>query len=534
MKKLLTLFYSISVTAIPVSTVVACAEKVDYRIDLNSIIKNVALGNQLENWDDSIIINAVVEKNQIENVSFKDEIVVLDKTSTSAIISAKSSSQTYRSSVKVRFTLSNSAVNIGKDIDRSKAIDDTKNTSSGYSNFFIIGDSLSDVNGITNFIPSKFGSLLNLFNMKVEANLTGNYGFDRNGKHYSAFSNGPTTGFLLGEKLGFNDLKSSNQFMDPYDQTEGYGNNYSVGGATAAKMDEDSIGMSAFMSVDDVTVDEQAKALIEQHKIGSNDVVLFEIGGNDIFAIEAKYREGKPNEEAAQKLIDDAMVRIRQALFTLLNQGIKKIIFMTAPPMQTVPKFSTYFDVYRDTYCEGSTDCQYINTEIKPDDVYYVQKAKNILNKGKEFQDRTKEILDEIKGYYPDGIELYDLYTEFPNLVEQFKTDSSVNPSEVNVLDQYSNMETGISMIAEVDGEKIFEIQEGSGIGGDEMNDLVSKLFGYLGSDEEHNLKVNINIGTDAAAKDKSIINYFFTDFVHPTKRVHEIVSDYLYNTYLK
>ncbi|WP_167373322.1 lipoprotein [Mesoplasma tabanidae] len=148
-------------------------------------------------------------------------------------------------------SMRNNPLLIGKGIDKSKAIDDSQPGKYGFTNFYIVGDSLSDTDGITNLVKTKFANSM----VDINISLSGAYGYETSkGVHHSAFSNGMTAGTILSEKLGFGEMKPSN-FLSKKEESN-YGKNYSVGGATAAKLD-----LPTGILLNDATIDRQTEAL---------------------------------------------------------------------------------------------------------------------------------------------------------------------------------------------------------------------------------------------------------------------------------
>ncbi|AGR41183.1 SGNH/GDSL hydrolase family protein [Spiroplasma taiwanense] len=392
----------------------------------------------------------------------------------------------------------------GKDIDKSKAIDDSKQTESGYTNYFIIGDSLSDVDGVTSFLEKKLSNLLNEM-IDLDINFGGKYGWkdEKTEIWHSAFTNGKPAAYLLGEELGFGELKPSNQFFtEPYDQTEGYGNNYSVGGATAAKVG------GGLMSVDDVTIDTQARTLIEQHKSSANDLVIFEIGGNDLFALNDLQTD--PKKQVL--LINDGLERLRKALFTLLNQGIEHVVFMTPPKMD-----------YVSTYTDNSSGKSPVFDKDGNPIAGKEAEAEYIQDIGLEYQQRLLDLIEEIKSYYPNNFQTYDLYSDFKDLKTRFE--ATVADGKYNGHNAFTN-KNEISI--KLNGNDL-ELSGGldfSSLTPEFIQNILSELVG----NSEEKPKVEITISAireeEQGNEEQNIDNYFFTDFVHPTAGVHKMVKD--------
>ncbi|AVN65067.1 hypothetical protein CG002_01655 [Mesoplasma florum] len=390
----------------------------------------------------------------------------------------------------------NNPLMIGKGIDKSKAIDDSQPGKFGFTNFYIVGDSLSDTDGISNLIKTKFANQM----VDLNVSLSGAYGYEKNDVHYSAFSNGMTAGTILSEKLGFGEMKPSN-FLSKKESTN-YGKNYSVGGATAAKLD-----LPTGILLNDATIDRQTEALLSQHKINNNDLVFFEIGGNDLFSL-----IGFEGNEAKQiEFMNDSIDRVRTALFNLLNNGIKNIIFMTPPRMDFPPRYRQTFD-----------DAAAGNVEAK-------KRAEFIINICDEYYSKIMNVLNEVEQYYPDSIELYDLYKKTNELENEFK---KIAGQDAIIDKAYSN---GQAIEINLNNEKMtFNTDPKL-----DLFDNVSSVINEFKSDIVFGAKNTLDITISATRstsrslynndeRDKDMSKFFFTDFVHPTKQVHELVSEIL------
>ncbi|ASZ09091.1 hypothetical protein CK556_01815 [Mesoplasma chauliocola] len=382
---------------------------------------------------------------------------------------------------------------IGKNIDKSKAIDDSMPGKFGLTNYYVVGDSLSDVDGITHLIDTKFSSQY----LSLNVELGGAYGYTtEEGKHYNTFTNGPTAGSLLSEKLDFGEMKPSNWLSKKSEQN--YGKNYSVGGATAAKID-----LPTGLLLNDATVDKQTEALISQHEIKNNDLVFFEIGGNDLFSLISFYG----NEAKQVEFMNDSIYRIRTAFFNLLNNGVKNIIFMTPPRMDFVPRYQSVFE------------------EAKSGNVSAQQHADFILAICDEYYNKVINVLEEIEQYYPNQIKLYDMYKKADELEAEF--------------DEHVLKTTGKNSVKRKSYSNTLNFEV-------ELNGIKQNFEGYLNLDLLTNVKNIANqFKTDIEFGKQNILNvkvmptrdnevtdeinnYFFTDIVHPTKKVHEMVSDIL------
>ncbi|WP_425380618.1 SGNH/GDSL hydrolase family protein [Spiroplasma endosymbiont of Stenodema calcarata] len=283
---------------------------------------------------------------------------------------------------------------IGKDIDTSKAVDDAESNLK-FTNYYILGDSLSDSHGIEKLVKNNFN-----VNLKL--------GTDDKTKledyQYGNFSNGKTAGVLLNDKLGFKNIEPA----IPNDDSK-FGRNYAIGGATAA----DVVGMGGIL-LNNVTMDKQARALVSQHKLRNTDLVFIEIGGNDLFQL---VDISDPQSEIA--LMKQSINRIQEALFILLNNGIRKIIFSDDPNVSIIPRYVN-------------------NANLK-------QRANDLST---EFHFRVKNAIETANRYYEHAIREWGLYDNLTVLMQEFKANHAKAELQVNFnvldMDFMKILETGV------------------------------------------------------------------------------------------
>ncbi|WP_338985570.1 SGNH/GDSL hydrolase family protein [Spiroplasma endosymbiont of Diplazon laetatorius] len=401
---------------------------------------------------------------------------------------------------------------IGLDIDKTKAIDTSVDptTHKGFTNYFIIGDSLSDVDGLTTYVKDKFvvsTGLDKMLDFNIE--LSGGYGFDdENGVHHNAFSNGPTTAYNIGNKLNFKNLKSSNKFSKLNGENDVYGKNYSIGGATAAKIDP----LAGGVLLNDVSIEEQSRVMISQQKISSNDLVFFEIGGNDLFSMIGSQQAG--DDKAVIDYMNDSIEKLRNSLFTLLNNGVENVFFMGPPIMDNIPR-----------YAQSSQE-----------------EKQKIIDLGKEYELKIEKVVKEVKTYYGDKLIYSPLYEgdySFPVLQKGYgehllETETISNEDEyVSNVAFSGNPEISIEMDKNKIEMPLNEIEEKL-----ELKEVKE----YLKENNPKKVQVNIKMPNaletngyeNNEQRDKLMEKYFFTDFVHPTKKVHEYVSTIMLEEMLK
>ncbi|AOX43836.1 hypothetical protein S100390_v1c04960 [Spiroplasma sp. NBRC 100390] len=269
---------------------------------------------------------------------------------------------------------------IGKNIDTSKAVDDAENNLQ-FTNYYVLGDSLSDSHGIEKLVKNNFNVDFKL-GTDDETNLE-DY-------QYGSFSNGKTAAVLLNDKLGFKNITPG----IPNNNSSIFGRNYAIGGATAAD-----VGGAGGILLNKVTIEKQAQALVSQHKLRGTDLVFMEIGGNDLFQL---VDTTDPQTELA--LMEQSVERVQEALFTLLNNGIRKIIFSDAPNVSLVPR--------------------YVNSAPK-----LKQRANDLST---EFHFRVKNVIEVANRYYDHAVREWGFYDNLPVLMEEFKAKQAQAELKVN------------------------------------------------------------------------------------------------------
>ncbi|AGM25554.1 SGNH/GDSL hydrolase family protein [Spiroplasma chrysopicola] len=335
---------------------------------------------------------------------------------------------------------------IGTNLDKTKAIDD-RIAGNFFSNYYILGDSLSDSHGIENVIYEKT-------NLPVK--MTGNY---ENG----SFTNGETAGVLLGDKLGFGSAirNSDVQYFNNYSNPR---RNYAVGGATAAKM-QGAMGMI----INNVSIEEQAKYLVQQHQLFSDELIFIEIGGNDMMAM---LNDNVSNVEQ-NKLLDEMLVNLRNTFFTLTNNGARHILFMNTPDVQYIPRYNA---IYKPE----------LPTNEREKELELVHDKANLL--GEKINYETKKLIDTVNQYYPNSIKMYDLFSNTKSLLDTFANDLT---TKYNITDPVTILDE---------------------------SDLIEKIFS--GGELESQLAPSMTT--------EDFNNHFFFDDVHPTANVHRYMSEEL------
>ncbi|WP_114565573.1 SGNH/GDSL hydrolase family protein [Spiroplasma phoeniceum] len=286
---------------------------------------------------------------------------------------------------------------IGKDIDKSKAIDDAKSNLQ-FTNYYILGDSLSDSHGIEKLIKNSF---------KLDIKIGTDDPSDLENYQNGSLTNGNTAAVLLNDKLGFDEIKPG----IPNDLDSDFGRNYAIAGATAAD-----VAGTVGVLLNRVTIEKQAQALVSQHKLRSTDLVLFEIGGNDLFQI---IDTTDPQVELA--MMQQSVERIKVALFTLLNNGVRKILFSDAPNVSIIPRY---------------------NSNSQDSDENLKKRANNIAT---EFHSRVTKMIELANSYYNNAIRNWGLYDNLPVLMTEFKT----RHPQSNVTVNFNNLNLDFMKIIE-------------------------------------------------------------------------------------
>ncbi|ASP28321.1 hypothetical protein SCORR_v1c05490 [Spiroplasma corruscae] len=347
---------------------------------------------------------------------------------------------------------------IGKNIDKSNAVDTSVDPEShhGVSNFFTLGDSLSDNGGLVTIAKDELG---------VNAKMSGLYN--------NGFSNGKRVAEIINDKLGFEEstFKSSNIIHNAdidYTKADGttqkaWGRNYSVGGATAYESD----GLTGKLLMGNTGIYKQAQALVKQQKINDKDLFLLEIGGNDLFAL----ADARNDYNTQKSIMSNGLDNIKNALCTLINNGAKRILFITPPDILLTPGYNN-----KNTDSGGSGE--YSEDELK---------KINLLCK--EFDSSITKIVNAINEKN-DVIKVYNLYQNLKVILDGFISESS--KQEINVENNYSE----------------------------------STAFDLGGLDITN---IDIKAVVREKYKDKNIDDFFFIDKVHPTAAGHKYVSELVY-----
>lgn len=183
-------------------------------------------------------------------------------------------------------------------------------------NFYVLGDSLSDTGALVSGFTALFKHL------KIPKIVKMLPPFYKN-----SFSNGPVAAQIIADYLHIN-LTSAWRFDLFLFADEQIGNNYAVSGALASRKKE--LTVESFV-INHFDITHQVDALISQHHINSNDIILVEFGGNDILYA---FKQSLLNDQ--EEIINKAVELIKNALTKLINKGAQRILLCNVPNMSII------------------------------------------------------------------------------------------------------------------------------------------------------------------------------------------------------
>ncbi|WP_342190085.1 SGNH/GDSL hydrolase family protein [Spiroplasma endosymbiont of Dilophus febrilis] len=239
-----------------------------------------------------------------------------------------------------------------------------------YNNLYFLGDSLSD-SGAFIGVAREF-NIFNIFkSQEFEAPL------------YKDFcSNGPTYSQILANKLGIK-LVPAWRFKFLKQIYEKIGNNYAVAGAQITKLPFWKL-KSIFCN--NFSLPKQAKTLLKHHQLTENDLVIINIGGNELINA---VNISDINESKAT--INNAINIQKATIINLINNNARKIIVANAPDISKTPSF--------------------LNS-------YNMDKAKNL---SEYFNSVWLEGMKQLQTKYPQIIKLFDLNVVFNKNLDEFQ-----------------------------------------------------------------------------------------------------------------
>nr|WP_244166543.1 SGNH/GDSL hydrolase family protein [Mesoplasma tabanidae] len=222
------------------------------------------------------------------------------------------------------------------------------------------------------------------------------------------------------------------------------------------------------------------------------------------------------NEAKQAEFMKDSIDRVRTGLFNLLNNGVKNIIFMTPPRMDFPPRYRDIFNKANDQTIQSEE-----HEKAKA-------KAEFIINICNEYYSKINNVLKEVEQYYPGSIELYDLFNKTDELVSQFKDSLGEDNKNAIIEEAYSN---GQAIEVKLNNEKITFNTDPNVDLLQNVSQVINEFKGDIIFGAKNTLDITISATRDKSRisdRDQAMKNYFFTDFVHPTKEVHRLVSDIL------
>ncbi|WP_339022887.1 SGNH/GDSL hydrolase family protein [Spiroplasma endosymbiont of Crioceris asparagi] len=433
---------------------------------------------------------------------------------------------------------------VGMDIDKSSASDEKpKNLQYGITDFYTIGDSLSDGGALFHALGFKAKALLDIIASDpktldpIVKNILVNYlhfnvsdfqlknlitlakaiiGYDSwkininlvNEKNESRnyYNDNGAAAIWLANKLGFNIDDTINGAEKPQGGLKfdygfevningklkhKYGRNYAIAGSTA----QEQSGISGIL-LNDWRISEQARVVVMQHKILPNDLVMMEIGGNDLYNLAATN-----NDKEKNALMNSSINDIRRAILTLVNNGVKKIMFLNAPDISLTPNI-----------------------------INLTSDKKRASEITKEFNNKVSATINDIENEYEESnlnIQKYNLFSKFNSIIENSqKEDVKTNITDSTVKFDFSKeTKTNLENLKNLIENIIKEQKEGKfpldalAIGS--KIETFLKSINILVSDNE-----SINKDNPADPKDGKG-GYVFWDKIHPRTWVHkEIAQD--------
>lgn len=258
-------------------------------------------------------------------------------------------------------------------------------------NFYVLGDSLSDTGALVSGVTALFKHLKMNKTVKILPPF-----------YKNSFSNGPVAAQIIADYL-HTDLIPAWKFDLFLLADEQIGNNYAVSGALASRKKE--LTVENFV-INHFDITHQADALISQHHITNDDVILIEFGGNDI--LYALNQSLVSNQEA---VINEAVELIKNTLHKLINKGAQRILLCNAPNISLIPLFKN-----------------------KKDDKQRILDLTNQFNKK---LDNIVELLNKNQKH----IIKYDMFTAITNAINKFKNlDINNNITDGAVTTDFSEM----------------------------------------------------------------------------------------------
>lgn len=351
-------------------------------------------------------------------------------------------------------------------------ISSTTQPKNSFKNFYVLGDSLSDTGGY----EAIANSVIKSNNQDAIFKYAGYYNKNTHKNNLASASNDQPAVEWVNNLLGFGNMGPAGELLS--DEYKG-GRNYAISGARASDditLNLTEIGIRNFKMKADLF--SQASALTLQNKLSKGDLVFIEIGGNDMnAALEAFLSSGSIKD--ATDLLNRSKNNISKTLDIVLKTGAT-VLYMNSPDLTLIPILKG-----------GELDKNGKVTKLSE----MAPKFTSLIKKyDMQFSNEISEIIDSYKEQYKGQIEYYDLYGNFKNIMNDYKT-----------------------LMLEEFGLKI----------------NTSNNFGYSYTRSQYEDKTivyefrNDPISTH---ENMDINEFFFIDGVHPTKYVHQFVGKLIYN----
>ncbi len=250
-----------------------------------------------------------------------------------------------------------------------------KNEQNAINEFYVLGDSLSDI-GAGTFGQNQY--LINDNSSKFKH-------FQLEKPYYkNSWSNGKVASQLIAEKFKIN-FKPGWLFNLNDKVYQNFGNNYAYGGEVADSSDSKLNINKTF------DLFHQTQMLVSQHQLQKKDVIWIEIGANDIGNLMTK-----TNEKFIRNKINNILTEEKKAINLLIKNNAKKIIISDVPDLTLTPKIKKILR----------------NNQEK------IKIAHEVCNK---FQKDWKQMIAEMRKRYKNIIIPYFLSEELTNDMIDFK-----------------------------------------------------------------------------------------------------------------
>ncbi|WP_342190132.1 SGNH/GDSL hydrolase family protein [Spiroplasma endosymbiont of Dilophus febrilis] len=247
----------------------------------------------------------------------------------------------------------------------------TKNQTK-YNQIYALGDSLSDNGALVDLVNTMLG--------KIPSFLTGIERVEFQPPFYgNSFSNGPVAVEVLANKLN---LSLSPAFLAEFKisflgwKFQQLGNNYSTGAAQVIAGTSNNKFGNLLQSK--ISLTKQTTALLTQHKIKSNDLVVIILGANDFVWV----------DKIDDALIDNVVQRQEENLRRLIASNAQRIVIGNLPDIADTPIIK---------------ERPLITTEVI-----------------KKYNQKLAIMVNKVNKDFANYVKLYDLFTTFKKIANNF------------------------------------------------------------------------------------------------------------------